>query len=123
MKVSDVYFDRGDVVYQEGDAPDVVFFIEDGEIEMYRQRGDRIVSVQVMSIGQFVGEIGLLERKSHPMSARAHSDVKCLRIERDELEAEFGKTSPIIRAMMVNLVRKLRHVTDMAYGQVQRDGE
>jgi CRP-like cAMP-binding protein len=121
MQVTDVYFDKGDVIYEEGDDPSVVFLIQEGEVEIYRDRGDRLITVQVMTRGHFVGEIGLLEAKPHPMSARAHTDVKCIAIRAEEFEAEVGRVSPILRAMMLNLVRKLRHVTDRAYGQVRRE--
>lgn len=121
MQVIDVFFDKGDVIYNEGDEPEVVFLIEEGEVEVYRTRGDRILTVQIMTKGHFIGEIGLLERKAHPMSARAHTDAKCIAIRREEFEGEVGRVSPIIRAMMLNLVRKLRHVTDRAYGQVRRE--
>jgi len=122
MQVQDVYFERGDTIYREGDDPETVYLIESGEVEIYRARGDRTITVQIMTKGFFVGEIGLLERKPHPMSARARTDVSCVAIDRDAFEQEVGSVSPIIRAMMLNLVRKLRYVTDRAYGQVQRGG-
>ncbi len=121
MKVSDVYFDKGDILYNEGDETEFVYLIEEGQVEMFRQRGERQISVQVMGVGLFVGEIGVLERKRQPLSARAHSELKCIRIDRAEFEREFRSLSPVFRAMVLNLVRKIRHVTDSAYGRVQRE--
>jgi len=120
MKIYQVDFERGDILYHEGDEPKTIFLIEDGEIEIFRQRGDRRISVQVLVRGQFSGETGVLEGKRHPMSARAQTDFSCLAIPRDEFEAELDLVSPIVRRILRNLVVKLRHATNRTYGQSNR---
>ncbi len=120
MQVEDVWFDKGEVLYNEGDKLEVVLFIESGEIEFYRQRGDRKIFVQKVSRGFFAGEIGFLENKAQPMSARALSDVHCVAVRSSQLDGELSKISPLVRALLINLTRKLRHVTDTTYGRVER---
>lgn len=120
MKVYKADFERGDVIYNEGDEPEVIFLIEEGEIEIYRQRGDRRISVQVLTRGQFSGETGVLEGKRHPMSARANTDLFCLAIPREEFEKELDQVSPMVRRVLLNLVAKLRHATNRTYGRAKR---
>jgi CRP-like cAMP-binding protein len=120
MKTYRVDFDQGEMLYAEGSPTEVIYLIDVGEVEIFRLRGQRAISVQILKRGQFCGETGVLEAKNHPMSARAHTNVSCLAISLEEFENELKQVSPLIRRVMVNLVYKLRNTTNRAYGAPNR---
>ena len=121
MKFREIYFDQGDTIYFEGDNFAEILLIEEGQVEFVRLRGDRVIPVTVLGKGFFVGEVGVLERKSQPMTARARTDVRCIWVSSVEFLRELDTAPTVVRGMLVNLTRKLRIVTDIAYGKAERE--
>jgi signal transduction histidine kinase len=65
-----LHFDRGDIVFKEGDAGDSLYLVGEGSVKISRQ--DRTGQQQVLAYmhpGNFFGELAMLNRAPH--SARA----------------------------------------------------
>ena len=62
----------GEVLFEQGDASDLVYVVESGEIEIYRTRpGDLHERLTVVGTGGYFGELGPLLQMPRSASARA----------------------------------------------------
>ncbi|MGI9113541.1 MAG: hypothetical protein DLM52_06265 [Chthoniobacterales bacterium] len=67
-----LHFDRGDVVFNEGDAGDALYLVGEGSVKISRQ--DRTGNQQVLAYmhsGNFFGELAMLNRAPHSAMATA----------------------------------------------------
>lgn len=120
LKVSKVYFDPEEIIFQEGDPPAGLFLIEDGSVEVYRLSGHRTVRMARLGRGEVVGELALIEGIPHTRSVRALDHVTALKVEPGDLETALGKSPALIRMILKRVVRKLHRTNDVAFGQTRK---
>jgi|GEM_PF-2491700 CRP/FNR family cyclic AMP-dependent transcriptional regulator len=73
----------GDRVYAEGDAPDAMFLIEMGRVEVRLEQRD--MAIVTLGSGQAFGELGFFARGRRSVSAYAHEPTHLLRLPFDNL--------------------------------------
>jgi putative ABC transport system ATP-binding protein len=65
-------YEPGQVVFEQGDRSDLVYTVEDGEVELVRQRADGTEEAQaVLGPGRYFGELGPLFGLQRSATARA----------------------------------------------------
>ncbi|MFH0825618.1 MAG: cyclic nucleotide-binding domain-containing protein, partial [Pseudomonadota bacterium] len=62
-------YEKGEVVFKEGDSGDTMFVVQSGEVEISRIRDDRKLILAVLKRGEFFGEMALMDNQ--PRSATA----------------------------------------------------
>ena len=68
----EVRLSSGEMLFNQGDRGDLVYVIEEGEIEIYRERADGTKEVlATMNKGQYFGELGPMLNLPRSASARA----------------------------------------------------
>ena len=73
----------GDRVYAEGDAPDAMFLIEMGRVEVRLEQRD--MAIVTLGSGQAFGELGFFARGRRSVSAYAREPTHLLRLPFDNL--------------------------------------
>lgn len=95
------YFPTGNIVYEEGDTGNAMYFINSGSIEVYTKNGER----QVRSTGDFFGEGALLHpKKIRSASIRCLTPVHAIEISREYFEKYLASDESI----KLNLREKVR---------------
>jgi putative ABC transport system ATP-binding protein len=62
----------GEVLFNQGDRGDLVYVVEEGEIEVYRERADKTEEIlDTLGAGQYFGELGPMLNLPRGASARA----------------------------------------------------
>ena len=107
LKVSKLYFEPNEVLFQEGDPPTGIFLIEDGTVEVFRQSGARSVTMARLGRGDVVGELALIEGIPHTRGARALTHVTTLKVDPEELAQNLASSPALIRMLLKRVVRKL----------------
>ncbi len=102
-----VEFEKGEHVYEEGDAPDHFFCVVSGRVEIYHPAGKtrtgRKFMLEVIRKGDYFGLISSLTGKPHTVSARALNDSVVLRIN----NRNFSRILNKIPALAIKLSRSL----------------
>jgi CRP/FNR family cyclic AMP-dependent transcriptional regulator len=77
---------RGTPIFQQGDAGDAVFYIQDGKVQVtvISEQGKEGV-IGMLHAGDFVGEGCLAGQPLHMASARASEESTIIRIEKDAM--------------------------------------
>jgi CRP/FNR family cyclic AMP-dependent transcriptional regulator len=70
------HFNQGDLLFRQGDPSDCVLRINSGSVEILREVGDITVVLGSVLAGQFVGEMGVIEKRPRNATARAITEVE-----------------------------------------------
>jgi hypothetical protein len=76
------YFNQGDILLRQGDPSDCVFRINSGTVEILREVGDITIVLGSVFAGQFVGEMGVIEKRPRSATARAITEVEAEQLSR-----------------------------------------
>eukprot|EP01029_Cantina_marsupialis_P025695 TRINITY_DN680_c1_g2_i2.p1 TRINITY_DN680_c1_g2~~TRINITY_DN680_c1_g2_i2.p1 ORF type:complete len:876 (-),score=173.77 TRINITY_DN680_c1_g2_i2:194-2821(-) len=97
--LSSITFNDGDVIIQEGDTGEEVYFIEDGKVQVSIKDGDdEKVVIGNMHAGDYFGEIGLIQDRPRSATITAQGRVKCLYLYRQAFLHMFG---PLMFSLMM----------------------
>ena len=117
-----VGFKRGDIVYEEGAAPDAFHIIISGRFRLFkRARGaEKEATLLFFYRGEHFGETSLLTGSVHSASVEAKTDAVALKISAESFQELLKK----IPALALHLSRSLgRHLTreELGYSHHRRE--
>lgn len=117
-----VGFKRGDIVYEEGTAPDAFYIIISGRFRLFtRARGpEKETTLLYFYRGEHFGETSLLTGNMHSASVEAKTDAVALKISAES----FHKLLHEIPSLALHLSRSLgRHLTreELGYSRHRRE--
>src|SRR5213080_5468261 len=88
-KLQTIKYSAGQMVFEQGDAPDRFYIISSGEVEVIRRKRDGSEKIlAVLHPGDYFGEIGLLTEARRNASIRAKTNVELLAMSWDDRSEE-----------------------------------
>jgi CRP/FNR family cyclic AMP-dependent transcriptional regulator len=103
---------KGKILFNVGDAGGALFVVMKGEVELFfkNDTGERIV-VETVRVGDFFGEISLLDGGPRTTSAIINEDLEALVIDRGDLD-EFLRLRPAAALDLLTATgKRLRETT------------
>ncbi len=102
----------GDFVFKEGDAGTEMYVIQEGRIEILKQRAGEQRQLAVLEVGDFFGEMSLLEEQPREVSARATTEARLLRIDQSTFDQIVQEDPEIAVRMLRKLARRLAELQE-----------
>jgi CRP/FNR family transcriptional regulator, cyclic AMP receptor protein len=108
-RVEHVEFPANKVIFNAGDPGDALYVVTSGEVEVYfkNDTGDRIV-LETARVGDFFGEISLLDQGPRTAAAIAINDVKAIEVDREDLDELFRIKPSAALDLLAATGRRLR---------------
>src|SRR5215213_11520330 len=75
-----VSFNSGELVFEEGSPGDALYVVLDGELEVSKRQGGQDVVLAVRGVGDFIGEMSILEQAPRSASVRTLQETRLLMI-------------------------------------------
>lgn len=100
---------RGEVLFKEGDQPQMVYMIQGGKVGLMLERGSKRMEVTSLGASQVLGENGLFSTGKHTFTAEALQETKVLEVPLDMMRQQFEKSPPGIKLLVKSLVEEIRH--------------
>ncbi len=98
----------GEVIFQQGEPAEEMFFIQDGQVEIvYGDQGSEAV-LRVLQPGEFIGTASLLGELPRAASARARTDCRLLRLDRGTFEEVIRERTDVALEMIRRLAHRLQ---------------
>ncbi len=102
-------FDRGEVLFEAGDAPDSAYVIMEGAVEILAETDAGAVVEGVLGTNELFGELGVLTSSPRSATIRAQDELVALRIT-DEMFLNLLAENPelaldVMRQLSDKLVR------------------
>jgi CRP-like cAMP-binding protein len=104
---SAVKYERGQPIFQQGDAADAVFYIQDGRVQVtvVSEQGKEGV-IGMLNAGEFLGEGCLAGQPLHMASASATAESTIVRIEKDAMIRALRDEPTFSRLFMAYLLSR-----------------
>jgi len=101
-----VSFDVGDTVYSQDSESAGVYMLLDGQIDIWRTEGEQAYHIASISGGELLGEVSVIERRKHSVTAKASHPTNALFIEAEAFRRSFA--DPLVRHVVNTLAARLR---------------
>ena len=108
MMSSRLELKQGALLFKEGDKPDYAYLIESGQIEVQANQNGEILILGVLNPGDLLGEMAVLDNEVRSAGAIAKTDCTPIKIDKDQFMERLIKSDPVIRSLLVGLLRRYR---------------
>jgi len=103
-----VSVNAGDFVFREHDQGTDMFIIRNGQVELLKQHAGQPRQIAMLEVGDFFGEMSLLEELPREVSARAVGPVDLLRIDVTTFDRIVQEAPEVPVRMLRKLCQRLR---------------
>ena len=95
-------------VFKEREMGDAMFVVLDGTVKIVKMvAGNKFKTLVAMGVGDFFGEMALLDGQPRSASAVSHGVARVLRIGRDEFSALMSENPYLGLEVVIRLARNL----------------
>lgn len=101
-------FEKGDVIFHEGQPSDHFYILQKGEIEVSIRKQDKRFVIGTLGPGEFFGEMGLLTNEPRSASCRAMTAVEVARISNVDFKNILKNSHPLTGKIVNVLLRRLK---------------
>lgn len=109
-------YQAGDVILCEGEAGTKLFVIDEGVVAITRELGETVELLNVLTRGEYFGEMALLSIEPRSATVRAVEPCQCTVLTHEDFQ-QFVKLHPqvgavIYRNFAMTLSERVRHLTE-----------
>lgn len=121
--MTSVAIDRGETLFNEGDAGDKLYVVTDGKIKLGRSSSDgRENLLAILGPGQMFGELSLFDPGPRSATATAVTDVKLRSLSHEAMLPILAEHPHVSRGLLYQLAARLRRsnevVGDLVFSDV-----
>lgn len=98
----------GELIVCEGEEGDCMFVIQEGQVEVYVEKGGKEISLGVHSAGNFFGEMALFDRDVRSASVRALGEARILTIDRKNFMRRIHEDPALAFRIVETMSRRIR---------------
>jgi len=104
-------FAAGSTLFNEGDDGNVVYLLESGVVQVLKKfHTDRVVLLEELKEGDFLGELALLDRQGRSATAKASTKVTGWSFDETILDTLLTKGREIVVHFLSTLAARMRQV-------------
>lgn len=108
MRVDREIYNKGDVVFRQGEAGDRAFFIERGRIRVVRSDGTHEHNLGWFEGGELLGELAPMDNAPRFATAICETETEVLGFSRNYLRDALKRADPLLPKMMGTLMQRFR---------------
>jgi CRP/FNR family cyclic AMP-dependent transcriptional regulator len=106
-----VYHD-GEILVREGEAGDCMYVIQEGQAEIFVERGGKEVVLRTAGAGEVIGEMALFERVVRSASVRAKGDMRALTVDKRNFLKRINEDPSLAFRLVKLMSAKIREMSE-----------
>ena len=111
-------FRKGQVIFQEGDPGDKIYFLVKGEACVLKKMGGGERKLKLLQTGECFGEMALISQETRSATVKAITDAECLVMTAADFFQLIDEDKQFGRRIMHILTARLTHAEEMANTQI-----
>jgi len=117
-------FDKGALLFSEGDAPDFLYVVVTGRVKVFKTtaRGSDVI-LELFGPGDPVGAVAIYESRPYPASAIALEPTTCMLVPRQAFFTLLEHHPTLVRGLLVGLTHRLveltNRLTELSGGRIE----
>lgn len=108
-----VSFASGSTIVRQGQEAQAAYYIQKGEVGVYRTVGDNDLLVSKLAEGDIFGEMAILRYDQYTMTIKAETDIELLMIKPELLYGQLKECPPLIQEIMGMLLDRIYEVNEI----------
>lgn len=106
-------FDRGDCLFREGDASDLLYTLISGRVKVFKTtpHGTEVI-LEIFGSGDPVGAVAVYESRPYPASATALEPTMCLVMPQPAFLSLLENHPSMVRGLLTGLTHRLVELTN-----------
>lgn len=116
-KIADIahedLYSSGGIICREGDSGDALFVIVSGDVQVVRSAGKQESILATRGVGEFVGEMAILDSAPRSATLRAVNDVRVLTIDGEAFKSILLDRPEVAVSVLRNMSSRIRALNAM----------
>ncbi len=96
-------YQDGEIIIRQGEVGNCMYAIQEGQVEIFLQEGDKEVQLTVLKEGAFFGEMALIDHEVRTASVRAIGLVRVITIDKKNFLRNIHE-NPIIALRLAEVL-------------------
>ena len=105
-------FEEGVTIIHKDDDANFAYLINSGQVEVYVNQDERIVSLAKLGPGEIFGESALFGSEKYSASIKAETKTEVSLISKDSLHDALDTIDPTLRSIFFMLLDRLKKTND-----------
>lgn len=105
-----VYAD-GDYIVRQGDTGNCMYVVQVGQLEVLTEGTDGPISIGVLDVGDFFGEMALFEGETRSASVRARGEARVRTITKDNFRRYTQKDPELALTLVKAMSQRIKRLT------------
>lgn len=121
-KINHKEFNKGDVIFTEGNIANTLYFINEGKIKLYKYTKDGKEQIlHILSEGDFFGELELIKPSKYGFNSKAIEDAKICTLTKEEMKDIMMKNPEIGIKVLETVGERLSKVENLVQNLATND--
>jgi len=105
-------YQDGAVIFKDGSHGDWIYVVDEGQVEISKQVGERKIVIEVLKSGDLFGELAYIGKMDRTATATAVGPTVVGLLDRDYFDREFNKLPANFQAMFKMVAVRLKDTTE-----------
>lgn len=100
----------GEYIVREGEVGDCMYVVQDGQVEVFTEKGGKEVRLEILKTGAFFGEMALFDRDVRSASVRTLGDARILTIDKKNFMRRIHEDPALAFRIVETMSRRIREL-------------
>jgi CRP-like cAMP-binding protein len=105
-------YEDGEILVKQGEVGDAMFVIQEGEVEVVKERDGRETVLATLGAGEMLGEMAVFLRETRSATVRAKGRARAITIDKKNFLRRVNEDPSIAFRLVETLSRRVRELSE-----------
>jgi CRP-like cAMP-binding protein len=105
-------YQDGESIVRQGEVGDCMYVIQEGQVEVVVEEGDKEVRLMVLDTGELFGEMAIVERQVRMATVRALGQTRVLTIDQKNFLRRIHEDPSLAWNVVQTMSRRIRELAE-----------
>lgn len=104
-------YQDGEAILCQGEVGDCMYVIQEGQVEVVREEGEKQTRLMVLDTGEFFGEMAIVEREVRMATVRALGQARVLTIDKKNFLRRIHEDPSLAYRIVQTMSSRIRELS------------